>query len=71
MKDLLNSSVSIKKITDKKGMNAFINFAYDLYRNDIHWVPPLRIERQEFFNPKKNPYFSHAKVEYFLAMRVL
>lgn len=69
MKDLLNSSVSIKKITDKKGMNAFINFAYDLYRNDIHWVPPLRIERQEFFNPKKNPYFSHAKVEYFLAMR--
>ena len=69
MNDLLNSNLSIKKITDKKGMNAFIDYPYELYRDDIHWVPPLRIERQDFFNPKKNPYFSHAKVEYFLALR--
>ncbi|MBK9499407.1 MAG: hypothetical protein IPO06_08640 [Leptospiraceae bacterium] len=54
MNDLLNSNLSIKKITDKKGMNAFIDYPYELYRDDIHWVPPLRIERQDFLIPKES-----------------
>ena len=61
--------IYIKQITNKKEIDEFINYPYELYKNDSNWVPPLRIERQEFFNPKKNPYFEHAEVVYFLAYK--
>ncbi len=49
--------INIVKVNDSKGgMKDFINLQYDLYRDDEHFVPPLRFERKEFFS-KKNPYF--------------
>jgi GNAT superfamily N-acetyltransferase len=32
-------------------------------------VPPLRLERKEHIDPKKNPFFEHADVQFFLALR--
>ncbi|MCG8588466.1 MAG: N-acetyltransferase [Proteobacteria bacterium] len=40
-----------------------------IYRDDPHWVPPLRIERRRFFDPDRNPYFRVADVACFLATR--
>jgi hypothetical protein len=51
----------------KKGMRDFLEFPYALYKQDPHWVAPLRFERKEFFNPQKNPFFDEAKVEFFVA----
>ena len=59
----------IKQEVTSKDLNSFIDYPYTLYKDDPNWVPPLRIERREFFNPKKNPYFSHSEVAYFLAYR--
>ena len=33
------------------------------------WVPPLIMERKEFLDREKNPFFEHAEAEYFLAER--
>ena len=35
----------------------FIRFPFELYRDDPFWVPPLVMERQDFLDPKKNPFF--------------
>lgn len=59
----------IKQAKTQNELNSFIDYPYSLYKDDLNWVPPLRIEREEFFNPKKNPYFSHSEVVYFLAYR--
>ncbi len=64
-----NIPIIVKQITNKKNINDFINYPYELYKKDLNWIPPLRIERQDFFNPKKNPYFEHAEVVYFLAYK--
>jgi GNAT superfamily N-acetyltransferase len=48
---------------------AFIKFPWQVYANDRQWIPPLIIERKAFLNPRKNPFFQHAKVQLFLARR--
>lgn len=60
--------ITVKEVTtDKKGLKDFINLQYDLYRDEPNFVPPLRIERNIFFNQKKNPFFEHAQGAYFVA----
>lgn len=52
-----------------KGVDRFIALPYRLHQGDPNWVPPLYMERQETLSPKTNPYFLHADVMYFLALR--
>ena len=40
-----------------------------LYRNEPNWIPPLVAERRAFLDRAKNPFFSHAEAEFFLALR--
>ena len=47
----------------------FIKFPWQIYRNDPFWVPPLMVERKEFLDRKKNPFFKHADVVLYLARR--
>lgn len=48
---------------------AFITFAWQVYKGDPYWVPPLVSERQEFLDPERHPFHQHAKVRYFTARR--
>jgi GNAT superfamily N-acetyltransferase len=47
----------------------FVKLPWRIYRDDLHWVPPLLMERHEFLDPAKNPFFQHADVELFVALR--
>lgn len=46
---------------------AFLTFPWQVYQRDHLWVPPLLIERKEFLNPRRNPFFQHAQVQLFMA----
>lgn len=59
----------IEEVATQSQMRAFIKFPWRIYRGNPHWVPPLLVERKEFFNPRKNPFFQHAQVKYWLAYR--
>jgi GNAT superfamily N-acetyltransferase len=48
---------------------AFITFPWRVYAGDRQWIPPLIMERKEFLNPRKNPFFQHAEVQLFLAQQ--
>jgi hypothetical protein len=52
-----------------KDLEAFIRLPWRLYTNDPAWVPPLLMERRDFFHAVKNPFFEHAEVQLFLAER--
>ena len=41
----------------KNGRKAFVDFAWEVYRDDPAWVPPLKDEVHGLLNPKKNPWF--------------
>ena len=47
----------------------FIKLPSQIYRNDPYWVPPLIIERKEFLDRRKNPFFQHSNVIIYLAKR--
>jgi GNAT superfamily N-acetyltransferase len=59
--------VTIHAVATAADKKQFIRFPWTIYRNDPHWVPPLLMERQDFLNPAKNPFFAHADVQLFLA----
>ncbi len=62
--------ITVSEVTNNpKGLNDFINFPYTLYKDDSSWVAPLLLERKEFFNTKKNPFFDHAEVAFFVAYK--
>ncbi|BAI81611.1 conserved hypothetical protein [Deferribacter desulfuricans SSM1] len=63
----MNSPVRITELNIDSNLGDFINFPHILYKDCPYYVHHLKMERKEFFNPKKNPFFEHAKVKYFLA----
>ena len=53
----------------KGGLKQFVELPYRLYRNERHWVPPLRIAVKELLDREKHPFYRNAEAEFFLALR--
>jgi GNAT superfamily N-acetyltransferase len=54
---------------DKKRVKKFITFPWKIYEDDPNWVPPLIIDKLDFLNQKKNPFFLHSSAQLFMAFR--
>ncbi|WP_434300120.1 N-acetyltransferase [Corallococcus exiguus] len=65
----MTTDVQVTPVRGAADRTAFIRLPYSLYRDDPNWVPPLEMERRDFLDPKKNPFFDYAEVELFLARR--
>ncbi|MGC8779298.1 MAG: N-acetyltransferase [Anaerolineae bacterium] len=65
----MSAGIVIEPVTDAKGMLTFIKFPFKLYKGDPNWVPPFIEERRDFFDPRKNPFYEHARYQLFLARR--
>ncbi len=61
--------VQVTPVRGGSEVTAFIRFPYSIYQGDPNWVAPLEMERRDFLNPKKNPFFEFGEVELFLARR--
>ncbi len=59
----------IVHVSSRRDLRRFIDYPYQKYKDDPHWVPPLRMSEAERLNPKKNPFFEHAHIDLFLAER--
>jgi GNAT superfamily N-acetyltransferase len=62
------SEVNVRRVSGRRDLDAFIKLPFRLHRG-TPWVPPLIMERREFLDRDKNPFFGHAEAEYFLAER--
>ena len=63
------SSVEIRRVTDKKGLDAFIQFHYDLYRGNAYDAPNLYTDEKHTLSKDRNAAFEFCEAEYFLAYR--
>ena len=61
--------ISVTPVQSSSDKNLFIGFPYLLYQGDPNWVPPLIMERKDFLNPARNPWFEFGSVELFIARR--
>lgn len=61
--------ITIKEITSKGDLTAFVKFPFELYKNSPYYVPPIIKEELDTMDPKKNPVFRNSEATYFLAYR--
>ena len=50
-------------------LDRFIALSDRINAGDPNYVPPLRMERRDALSPKKNPFFAHADVQLWMAIR--
>jgi len=62
-------SAELRPVKTRRDLSRFIELPYRLYKGQANWVPPLRWERRQHLDRKKNPFFEHAEAEYLLALR--
>jgi len=60
--------VKILAVTDRRGLDDFIEVPFSIYRNDPNWVPPLRFERREAL-ARTQPLSEHAQWQLWVAYR--
>ncbi len=59
--------ITVRRLAGKPDLGRFIAHPYALYRGHPYWVPPLRMSEWERFNPRKNPFYQHGRIDLFLA----
>jgi GNAT superfamily N-acetyltransferase len=63
----VSGAVTVRPIVSRKERLEFIRMAWDLYRNDPNWVPPLEMDRMRLIDTEKNPFYTHARTRLFVA----
>ena len=63
------SDLIIRPVSTKQERKAFVDFVWEVYRDDPAWIPPLKTEVHALLDPKKNPWFGHGRAALFLATR--
>jgi hypothetical protein len=64
-----NAPVTIRPVVTKADRKQFVDLAWEVYKDDPVWVPPLKDEVHGLIDPKKNPWFGHARAQLWLAER--
>ncbi|HET9460042.1 MAG TPA: N-acetyltransferase [Sphingomicrobium sp.] len=65
----MTSKLVIRPVETRGDRRAFVDFVWDVYRDDPAWVPPLKAEVHALLTPGKNPWFEHARAKLWLAER--
>ena len=63
------TNLTISPVATKADRKRFVDFAWEVYKDDPAWVPPLKDEVHGLLNPKKNPWFGHGRAALFLGLR--
>ena len=63
------AGLKISTVDNKSSLNEFVEFPFELYRGDPHFVPQLRIAVKELLDKKKHPFYKDAETQLFVARR--
>ena len=63
------AEVQVRPVALSSDRKAFVDLAWQVYRDDPAWVPPLKSEVHGLLDPKKNPWFGHGRAQLWLAER--
>jgi GNAT superfamily N-acetyltransferase len=61
--------IDIVEIKDRQGLKKFIDFAWDIYKGDSCWVPPLKSDMMDTLTGKNNPLFKNGPHTFFMVYR--
>ena len=65
----MGGELRVRPVVTRADRKAFVDLAWDVYKSDPYWIPPLKDEVHGLLDPKKNPWFGHGRAELWLAER--
>ena len=65
----MSDILTIRPVETRADRKNFVDFAWEVYRDDPYWVPPLKDEVHGLLDPRKNPWFGHGRAALWLAER--
>lgn len=63
------SEINVIPVESDYDKKRFIEFPYKLYAKDSNWVEPLRFDVKNNLDTKKNPFYSHARLKMWIAVK--
>lgn len=63
------SGIDLVPVETRDHLKTFVDLPWSIYSDDPNWVPPLRLERLDHLNRRKNPFFTQAEARFWLAFR--
>ncbi|MBA3668340.1 MAG: N-acetyltransferase [Sphingomonas sp.] len=66
---MTSAPLSVRPVASKADRKAFVDFAWQVYKDDPAWIPPLKDEVHGLIDPRKNPWFEHGRAQLWLAER--
>ncbi|HEV3418604.1 MAG TPA: GNAT family N-acetyltransferase [Pirellulales bacterium] len=61
--------IEVRPAISRYDRGHFLRFPWQVYVDDPAWIPPLLIERKDFINPRKHPFYQHGAAVPFVAYR--
>jgi hypothetical protein len=58
--------IAVDKRAEKK---RFLNFPWTLYRDNPHWIPPIRLDQKELLGYRYHAFYEENEIRTFLAVR--
>ena len=62
-------SIRVEEVINQSQRKIFVDFPYQLYRNNKYWVPPIKADELSSIVPGKNPAFDFCKAKFWLAYK--
>ena len=54
-------------LSSRRDINRFIQFPFDLYRDNPFWVPQMRAESRALMDKDSHPFYQHSDADFFIA----
>ncbi|MCI6702537.1 MAG: N-acetyltransferase [Prevotellaceae bacterium] len=65
----MNTSVEIRRVDSKSSLKTFIDFQYDLYKDNPYFVPKLFRDEMDTLHKERNAAFEFCDAEYYMAYK--
>lgn len=59
--------INLKEVVTAAEIKEFVNFPFDLYKNNKYWVPPIKKEESKQINPKTNLAYNFCDAKFWTA----
>lgn len=64
-----SGAIEVWPVSSAADRKAFLELPYEVQGSDPNWIAPLRLERRQHIDPRRNPWFEHAEAMFLLAWR--
>lgn len=65
----MTAPITVTEVVTRRDLRRFLDIPHLVYRDDPHWVAPLRSEVRKVLDRRRNPFFDHGEACYWLAWR--